>query len=286
MKKFNPNKNIIITLILVIIVVAIISVTAAQRNSNGKTNAVQSAVNDGVGVIDKMFSAPAKAVAGSLSSLTNLFNTYDENQKLKEKIDSYNELAIQNQNYQKEIDALKAELGLNETLTNYKKVTANVITRSPDSWQDLMVVDKGSNDGIEVNMAVMSQKGLVGRVIEVNGFSSKVELLTSKNQNSNHFPARVSSEGGDSYGLLKEYDEKEQAMVATQLTGEAEIKVGDIVQTSGLGGNSPANLPIGTVEKIEPDHYGLDREIYVKPFADMYDINVVTIIQRSAGGNE
>lgn len=285
MKKFNPNKNIIITLILVIIVVIVISVTAAQR-AGGKNNVVQSTVNDGVGLVDKLISAPAKAVAGSLASLTDLFNTYDENQRLKTKIDSYNELAIQNDNYQKEIDALKAELELNETLTNYEKVTANVISRSPDTWQDIMVVDKGSADGIEVNMAVMSQKGLIGRVIEVNTLSSKVELLTSKNQNSNHFPIRIASDKGDSYGLLKEFDDKEQALVATQLTGDTEITVGSVVQTSGLGGNSPANLPIGTVEKVEPDQYGLDREVYVKPYADLYGITVVTIIQRSAGGNE
>ncbi|MBL1228655.1 rod shape-determining protein MreC [Enterococcus sp. BWB1-3] len=286
MKKFNPNKNIIITLILVIIVVTVISLTAAQRANNGKANIVQSAVNDGVGIVDKMFSAPAKAVASSLASLTNLFNTYDENQQLKEKIDSYNELAIQNENYQKEIDSLKEEIGLNETLTTYEKVTANVISRSPDTWQDIMIVDKGSNAGIEVNMAVLSQKGLIGRVIEVNGFSSKVELLTTKNQNSNHFPIRVSTDSGDSYGLLKEYDDKEKALVATQLTGDSEIKVGAVVQTSGLGGNSPADLPVGIVEKVEPDKYGLDREVYVKPYADMYDIKFVTIIQRAAGGNE
>nr|WP_236671801.1 rod shape-determining protein MreC [Enterococcus sp. BWB1-3] len=273
-------------MILVIIVVTVISLTAAQRANNGKANIVQSAVNDGVGIVDKMFSAPAKAVASSLASLTNLFNTYDENQQLKEKIDSYNELAIQNENYQKEIDSLKEEIGLNETLTTYEKVTANVISRSPDTWQDIMIVDKGSNAGIEVNMAVLSQKGLIGRVIEVNGFSSKVELLTTKNQNSNHFPIRVSTDSGDSYGLLKEYDDKEKALVATQLTGDSEIKVGAVVQTSGLGGNSPADLPVGIVEKVEPDKYGLDREVYVKPYADMYDIKFVTIIQRAAGGNE
>lgn len=287
MKKFNPNKNIIITLILVIIVVIVISLTAAQR-AGGKNNIVQSAVNDGVGLVDKMISAPAKAVAGSLGSLTDLFNTYDENQRLKTKIDSYNELAIQNDNYKKEIEELKGELALNETLTDYEKVTANVVSRSPDTWQDIMIVDKGSADGIEVNMAVLAQKGLIGRVIEVNTLSSKVELLTSKNQNSNHFPVRVSSEAGDSYGLLKEFNDKEQALVATQLTGDAEITVGSVVQTSGLGGNSPANLPIGTVEKVEPDQYGLDREVYVKPYASLYGngISVVTIIQRSAGGNE
>ena len=54
--------------------------------------------------------------------------------------------------------SVEKELELNQTLTSYEKVTANVITRSPDSWQDMLIVDKGSKDGIEANMAVMSQK--------------------------------------------------------------------------------------------------------------------------------
>ncbi|AUB53852.1 MULTISPECIES: rod shape-determining protein MreC [Enterococcus] len=280
MKKFNPNKNIIITLVIVIIVVTVLSVTAAQRANEGKPNFFQSIVNDSVSFVDRTISAPVKWVQNGVDSVHHLFTTYSENERLKEKIDSYDEIAQKNKNMQKEIDALKSELDLSQTLTSYERVTANVITRSPDSWQDLLVVDKGSNDGIEVNMAVMAQKGLVGRVIEVNATSSKVELLTSSNVSSNHFPVRVSSGNGESFGLLKNYDEKLQALVVTQLTGDSEIKEGDVVQTSGLGGNSPADLQIGTVIKTKPDSYGLDREVYVKPYADMYDLPVVTIIKR------
>ncbi len=175
MKKFNPNKNIIITLILVIILVTIISLTAAQRSEKGKTNVVQGGVNNSVSMVDRVISFPARVVENGLSSMGNLINTFKENERLKEKIDSYNELAVQNNNYKREIDSLKQELNLNETLANYEKVTANVITRSPDIWQDLLIIDKGTNDGIEAGMAVMAQKGLVGRVIEVNATTAKVE---------------------------------------------------------------------------------------------------------------
>ena len=280
MKKFNPNKNIIITLVIVIIVVTIISVTAAQRANEGKPNFFQSVVNDSVSFVDRAISAPVRWVENGDDSVHNLFTTYSENERLKEKIDSYDEEALKNKNYQKEIEALKKELELNQTLASYEKVTANVITRSPDTWQDMLIVDKGSKDGIEVDMAVMSQKGLIGRVIEVNNASSKIELLTSSNESSNHFPVRVSSSSGEAFGLLKNYDEKTQALVVTQLTGDTNIKEGDVVQTSGLGGNSPADLPIGTVVKTKPDSFGLDREVYVKPYAGMYDISVVTIVQR------
>lgn len=283
MKKFNPNKNIIITLIIVILVVTVLSVTIAKRAVGNSTNIVQSTVNDTMAIVDKVITAPIRWIESGANSVKNLFVTFEENERLKEKLDSYDELAQSNENYQREIDALKEELALNETLTNYDKISANVINRSPDTWQDMLVVDQGTKDGVEINMAVMSQKGLIGRVIEVNAASSKVELLTSENQNSNHFPVRISGEDGENFGILSSYDQKEKSLVITQLTGSSELKEGDVVQTSGLGGNSPADLAIGTVVSTTKDEFGLDTKVYVKPYAQMYDIQTVTIIKRLAG---
>ena len=79
MKKFNPNKNIIITLILVIILVTIISLTAAQRSEKGKTNVVQCGVNNSVSMVDRVISFPARVVENGLSSMGNLINTFKEN---------------------------------------------------------------------------------------------------------------------------------------------------------------------------------------------------------------
>ncbi|MEG0627501.1 MAG: rod shape-determining protein MreC [Enterococcus viikkiensis] len=286
MRKFNPNKNIIILLIVVIIVVTTVSITAANRAKDSGTNIVQSAINDTVSVVDKIITAPGRWVTGGVQSVSNLVNTYQENEKLKNEVDQYDEVKQQTKNQAQEIEHLKAELELNQTLTSYQKVTANVITRSPDTWQDMLIVDKGSSDGVEGNMAVMSQKGLIGRVMEVNAHSSKIQLLTSNNKNSNHFPVKISSNKGNSFGVLNNYNIKEQQLIASEITGDQDIKEGDVVQTSGLGGNSPADLPIGTVVKVKPDSYGLNREVYIKPYAQMYDISVVTIVQRMAGAAE
>lgn len=85
MKKFNPNKNIIITLVIVIIVVTILSVTAAQRANEGKPNFFQSIVNDSVAMVDKTISAPVRWVRNGVDSVHNLFSTYAENERLKKK---------------------------------------------------------------------------------------------------------------------------------------------------------------------------------------------------------
>lgn len=285
MRKFNPNKNIIILLIVVIIVVATVSITAANRAKDSDTNIVQSTVNDTISVFDKVITAPGRWLSSGVQSVSNLINTYDENEKLKSEVDQYDEVKQQTKNQAQEIEHLKDELELNQTLTSYEKVTANVITRSPDTWQDMLIVDKGSSDGVEGNMAVMSQKGLIGRVMEVNAHSSKIQLLTSDNKTSNHFPVKISSDKGNSFGVLKKYDVKSQQLIASEITEEENIKEGDVVQTSGLGGNSPADLAIGTVAKVKSDSYGY-REVYIKPYAQMYDISVVTIIQRMAGATE
>ena len=284
MKKFNPNKNIIIALVLGILVVTVLSLSLAKRASGGKSNIVQSVVNDSVAVMDKVISAPVRFVENSIDSVRNLLDTYDENQRLKAKIDEYDNAVKQNANKDREIKTLKEELKLNETLTDFEKITANVISRSPDSWQDVLIIDKGSKDGLENNMAVLSNKGLVGRIIEVNLASAKVELLTSANETSNHFPVRISSKNGESFGLLKNYDEKLEALVVDQVTGSADLKTGDVVQTSGLGGNSPADLPIGEVVEAKTDKFGLDKNVYVKPYAQMYDLSVVTVVARETGG--
>lgn len=283
MKKFNPNKNIIIVLIIVILVVTVISVTAAQRKDDGETNIVQSTVNDVVGFVDGAITAPANWLNSGITAVSDLFTTFDENQRLKEKIDDYGNVAQQNADYERQIAALQEQLNLTSTLTDYETVNSNVISRSPDTWQNTLIVDKGSNDGVEVNMAVMAKSGLAGRVIEVNASSSKVELLTSDNETSNHFPVKISSGDGIAYGLLETYDADRNLLVVTQVTGTSTIAVDDLVQTSGLGGNSPANLSIGKVVEVKNDSNGLDREVFVQPNVDMYDISVVTIIKRSVG---
>jgi len=282
-KKINPNKNIIIALIIVLIVVTVLSLTIAQRATAKKSNVVQSVINDAIAFVDKAIQAPVSWVENTVDAVQDLASTYKENQQLKAKLDSYEELSQANKNSEREIANLKEQLALNTTLSSYEKVTANVISRSPDSWQDYLVIDKGSKDGIEANMSVMAKKGLIGRVIEVNRSSSKVELLSSENQTSNHYPVRISTDSGELFGLLKGYDEDKNALVVEQVTGSATFAKGDVVQTSGLGGNSPADLAVGTVLEAQSDDFGLDKKLYVQPYADMYDLSVVTVIKRTVG---
>ena len=110
MKKFNPNKNIIITLILTILVVTILSVSIARRSVAQKTSFTQTVVNDTVAIVDRMIALPIRWVTNGAYAIENLFVTYEENAILKAKIDQYDAIVQQNLNQEREIAALQEEL--------------------------------------------------------------------------------------------------------------------------------------------------------------------------------
>lgn len=286
MKKFNSSKNIIIAIVIVIVIVFVVTYSSQQRNQSKESGVAQSLTSDIGATVDKIVSFPLRAVEGGVRSIGNLFSTYEENDRLKKRIDEFSALESDKQNLTKENDDLKKQLELNATLSSYEKLTASVISRSPDTWQDILIIDRGKNDGVDVNMPVLGNKGLIGRVIVANAGSAKVELLTSTNQNSNHFPVMVTPQEGESvYGLMEEYDEEEEAFIVTQLTSLTSIKKGDKVTTSGFGGGSPKGLLVGEVKKVKESSFGLDKQVYVTPVSSMYDIPFVTVIQRLAGSD-
>ncbi|AQP54018.1 rod shape-determining protein MreC [Vagococcus penaei] len=284
MKKFDSSKNIIIAVIIAIIVIFLVSVSVIQRDKKQTSLPGQSQANSVITVVDDIVMAPIRGIENSVKSISNLFNTYSENDHLKKRIDQNLMLQAELDNYKKENDDLKKQLDLSSTLSNFDVVHASVVNRSPDTWQDVLVINKGTADGIEVNMAVMGDKGLVGRVIIAEKNSAKVELLTTVNQNTNHFPVMMSA-GGDkaAYGLMDAYNSKTHTLTVSQLTTVEGIKKGDKVTTSGLGNTSPKGLLIGEVKEIKKSKTGLHDEVLVTPVSDMYDITTVTVIKRLEG---
>ena len=277
----------IIIIILTIIVVVLISVSSLQRDRKNETNPILAVTNDLVGTLDKGLSYPIRAIQRSIHFVGDVFGTYEENSILKQRLDNYAETQVENELLKKENESLRTQLDLEATLTTQKTLNANVISRSPDNWQDILIIDSGEVDGLEVNMPVMGSSGLIGRVIAVNKTSAKVELLTSTNQNSNYFPVMITTkDGDDAFGLLEDYDEKTNSFIVKQLNTTSAIKKGDQVLTSGLGSSSPKGLIVGTVEKIEATNFGLEKEVYVKPATSLYDISVVTVVKRMAESEE
>ncbi|MGF1983198.1 rod shape-determining protein MreC [Lactococcus taiwanensis] len=286
MKKFNLSKLIIITLIIIIAAMSAIVISAKNFKSDREPSAMTQVINDGTSFVDRVLAAPIRFVQDKTNQLTDLMQTYKQNESLKTQVAKSKDDASKLNGLESENTELKKALKLQETLTDYQTVAANVITRNPTSWNDTLVIDSGSKDGLKTGMIVMANGGVIGRVTQVNKESSKVALLSSSKGIENKIPIRLGNGEESSYGLLTGYDSQQNAYIITQLTTQDKFDKDTQVYTSGLGGgDSPRDLLVGTVIGEKDDKQGLNRQIYVKPASNLYDIRFVFVVERMIGGN-
>lgn len=278
------NKKLIGLLLASIAIISLITYTLA----NGAGNVVTSAVNDTGGWIGRIFSQPVNGIVQFVDSVDNLINTFEENKRLKSNIDRIDELQVRIADLETENEKMRETLQLNEVLSDYTIVNATVISRSPDQWMETLMINVGTNHGVEQDMAIMAGNGLIGRVIEVNPTSSKVLLLTSQQTSEGMVAARIQTQDNESSanGIISSYDANKGNYIMSQIDPNAEIKAGDMVITSGLGGVIPSSLLIGEVADVYPDRYGLFQIAEVKPAGEMTDIRFVTVIKAEGQRDE
>ena len=246
------------------------------------SNIVSQGVNDVTNILGRMLAYPANSVNDFMESISNLTNTYQENQTLKQKVETIYELDVQLNDLKKDNEKMKEALQLQDTLNEYSLINATVIARNPDTWRDIVTINKGANDGLTPQMSVMSDNGLVGKVLDVNPTSARVALLSNNDNTLVRVAAMIQGEKESIYGTLTGFDHEKNILIMSQIQATQEIKVGDKVVTSGLGGVSPSSLYIGTVEEVAMDRFGLYKEVRIKPAADTNDVRYVTVVKRAS----
>ena len=238
-------------------------------------------LRDSVGWVQTVVRKPALYVAGFFENMNELHNIYEENQVLKTHLDQYAETAVEVNVLRRQNEQLKEALNIKESLYDYHLIPALVIHRSPDRWNEYIGINKGEQDGIERDMAVITSKGLVGKVRHVSQFTSTVQLLRDHDR-TNRISAMIDAEETEVFGFIEGYDEETGALMLRKIEAEAEIAEGQTVVTSGLGGIFPRGLLIGEIIKIEADEYGLTKNAFVKPSASFHNLDYVMIINRTA----
>ncbi|WP_088068349.1 rod shape-determining protein MreC [Gottfriedia luciferensis] len=276
MPQFFQNKRLMIVLAAIILLVALLGYSL--RN-NRNLSIPEQFIKDTVSLTEKVFNKPAQIIAGFFNNIADLKDTYDENQVLKSKLDKYVELSVREKALEKENKELKDMIGIEKSLSDYDTFQATVTIRDPDKWQQIITIDKGSLGGIEKEMAVITSKGLIGKVKNVSKFSSTVQLISSSDR-TNRISAKIQQKD-TVFGLIEGYDVEKQALLFKRIPSNAKVKKGQIVVTSGLGGVFPDDLPIGKVEEVVPDEHGLTQTAYIKPQADFNDINHVIVVKRT-----
>ncbi|AKM19917.1 rod shape-determining protein MreC [Anoxybacillus geothermalis] len=276
MPQFFGNKRLIFLLVSIVILVMLIGFSLRSRE---ELTWPEQFVKDTVGFVQLLFGKPAQVVAGFLENVSDLRHTYEENQLLKARLEEYAALQAEVESLRQENERLRALLDKKESLRDFIPIQATVIGRNPDRWRETVIVNKGAQHGVKKDMAVITPAGLVGKVQHASQFTSTVQLLSALDQN-NRISAYV--QGNENvFGLIEGYDSKRRELILGEIPIDAKVKEKQKVLTSGLGGVFPKGLPIGEVTEVKPDQYGLTQVIYVKPFANLYDVDDVMIVKRT-----
>ncbi|MDR2976656.1 MAG: rod shape-determining protein MreC [Streptococcaceae bacterium] len=276
MKKFNFSKVIVIGLLIVIASMTAITITARSYSSEKEPNAFIKVINDGTGTADGLLSMPGNFIKSRVNDFRNALNAFSQNQNLKKKlsnsfVDKQKLAALENENKQ-----LRDALQLQESLASYKLINALVINRAPSSWNDMIIINKGSSSGLVKDTLVMSNGGIIGIVSQVNISTSKVKLLSNSDNLLSKIPIKI----GDNAGFLMDFDKKSNSFVISNMGSLTDISKGNDVVTSGLDGVFPSDLMLGKVDKVETASSTYDAKIYVKPTSDFYNLEIVSVVSR------
>ncbi|MEE8824127.1 rod shape-determining protein MreC [Lentilactobacillus sunkii] len=281
MQKFFSSRKLVIVVVCLIVSFGLMTLSVAIRDKRSTPPLVQQFGNDIVGFADRIVAAPMNGIHHGFVSTKNLLNTYQENERLKSKVDQLTQTQVKDQVLTRENKQLKRQLNVGSTLTGYEKINAAVITRTPSSWASQIIINKGQASGIKKNMPVIAGPGLIGTVAEVNKTNSKVVLVSNTAENSNRFAIQVLGDNSKVVnGIITSYDSSSNRIIMGNITSKAKLSVGNRVTTSGLGGVIPKGIYVGTVSKVAQDDYGLAKKVYIKPAANLNDIEVVSVAVR------
>lgn len=263
----SQARKIIIPILIFLLALSLIS---ANLHSRENMSFFESLV---VGITSPV----QKAVWGIIGGVGSLWRGYfylvgleQENQALKRELQ---ELKLQMNRY-READLANERL---RALLNFKKsiatplLPAQLVAFDPSGWFQTILIDKGRNDGVVQDMAVVSSEGLVGRIIGVGNHHAKVLLILDGNSAVDAYIQRSRARGvlvglGLELCLLKYVQRNE------------DVQVGDQVISSGMGGVFPKGLLVGTVQEVVRGSSGLFQRVEVEPAVNFSRLEEVLVV--------
>lgn len=234
------------------------------------------------GLGDLMLAPAGQLAASAYNSLEERFYPFfhareilEENQQLREENRQLEERLIDYQSLKNENEQFREFLEIKEENKSFVFQPANVIGRSPDSHFGAFTINVGRSQGVSPRDAVITADGLVGIVTEVSHSFAKVQTILD---------VSVSIGGVDIYTLDTGVVGGTIALASQGqckmgfLPRESGAAPGDIINTSGIGGQLPAGLKIGTIQRVETETSGLSLYAVIQPSADIFGVKTVQVI--------
>jgi len=276
---WRQNRRVITTLVVVLALVFSISYTSRPR---GGATTLEVFLLELLAPVQAVAERTTLALDNAVRRLAQLNQVYAENERLRKRLATMEQLAMELEELRRENLELRRYLGLlrgeSRELPDARIVAmARVIGRNPDNWFQYLLLNRGSRDGVRVDMvAIVPPRILVGRVIRVTPTTATLMLITDPESGVGASTARRHDAGvvlgpREPGGLL------EMQFFARS----ARPYEGQVVLTSGLGGIFPRNLLIGTIKSTGYGRQGVLPLAYIDPFADLDHLEYVLLVERT-----
>ena len=218
-------------------------------------------------------------IGEGISGFSVYFKTIDalreENDALRRELDEYKNLVYDAELIEEENDFLSDFLGLKEEHLDFALENASVLGREATNYRTLLTLSKGTLHGIDVNMPIITETGLIGHITEVGATWSKAVVITET----------ASAVGGyiersGALGVVEgTYELRTDGLCRmVYIEADSDIRIGDKVITSGIGGIYPRGLLIGRVSAVEVDENSRTLTATIEPAAELDSVSKVMIV--------
>ena len=258
--------GIVITIIILILIVIF-------SNSDTEISFLENAASKLVMPVQNGLTYLKNKVSGNSTFFTDINNLKQENEELKQKNSELEQSLRELENIKSENETLKEYLDLTEKYGEYKTVPAYIINKDISNYSKTIVINVGSNDGIEENMTVIADQGLVGHVISVTSTTAKVRTIVDTSSSVSCLLSTT-----DESIVCKGTLEEESALKAMYIPDDDGIIQGDSVETSGLGGIYPKGIHVGSIKRVVNTQNATDRYAIVETAVDFDKLDTVLVI--------
>lgn len=259
--------KILVAVVCVLLVVAL--VTAGNKTVGSLV------INYIVTPLQGSAAGMSQSVQSILPSGKTAEELVEENSKLLEENRKYREMLVEYYDLKEQNEQLLEFYDIKKEHTDYKLVAAKVIARNPNENFYAFTIDKGKNNGIELNCPVVTSNGLIGWVSEVDEVSCTVQTILSPEAQIGVLN-KATKDGGVITGTPKNADAG--LTVMKNISAQNSMKIGEIVVTAGTGGVYPPDLIVGEIKEITYDEYNGNPIAVIQPYEDIQNVTAVAVI--------
>lgn len=262
-------------LVGIIVIVGILIILVITTNGNvNKFSKVENIFNKIVTPFQNGLVYLKNKIAKNDSFFENIDNLKAENEELKQQNEELQTRLNELQLIKSENEILREYVNLAEKYSEYTTVGAYIINKNISNLSDVFIINVGTNQGVTANMAVIGEDGLVGHVISATSNTAKVQPVIDAASS----VSALTNSSRTNVIVSGQVDSDKELKVST-LQAEDELVIGDILETSGLGGIYPKGIAIGTIKEVIETKNVTERYAILETKVDFKNLEYVLVIK-------